>query len=350
VSAPVEPRLAPAAAPDRPWWVYLLAWAALAVLGAGAGQALFTTLDLGDIARAQACLVRNGISADGADPVTTDQVAYGQCMRDTLRGQATASAAGAAALPAAAWLLMLLGGAGTRWRLRSGRIAGVPTSSHRLTERFAVLCDSQNLTGRRRPHLVLAPPGTGVTQAFTTGRPGTRSWVVVPLAYAYAEPAAFDAVAAHEVGHVRAGDVLWASAVWWAGWLAVPALLFALVPLAGTPAAVWELYGGSLVVAVVAATAMFLLRAGLLRRRELAADRHVLEVTADPTALAGLLRPSAKRRAGVFATHPTAADRLALDVDARDPEGGFVFSVAVGVVAMAGSPRRVHRPELDRRQ
>lgn len=338
MSAPAaagEPRLARAAAPARLWWVYLLVWVALAVIGAGAGQALFNTLDLGDIVRSQACLVRHGISVDGADPVTVDHSAYGQCMRDNLRVQGIAILGGAVALPAAAWLLMLLGGIGTRWRLRPGRMAGVPAVSHRLTERFAVLCDSQGLTGRHRPRLVLAPPGTGVTQAFTTGLPGMRPWVVVPLAYAYAEPEAFDAVAAHEVGHVRSGDVLWASAVWWAGWLAVPALLLALAPLAGTPAVVWELYGSSLVVAVVVATAMFMLRAGLLRRRELAADRHVLEVTADPNALATLFRPSGKRRAGVFATHPTAADRLVLDVDARDREGGFVFSAAVGVVAMA---------------
>lgn len=329
-----EPRLARAAAPARSWWVYLLVWVALAVIGAGAGQALFGTLDLGDIARSQACLVRNGISVDGADPVTTDS-AYGQCMRDSLRVQATATIVGAGVLPAAAWLLMLLGGVGTRWRLRPGRIAVVPAASRRLTERFDVLCDSQGLTGRHRPRLVLAPPGTGVTQAYTTGLPGTRQWVVVPLAYAYAGPAAFDAVAAHEMGHVRSGDVLWASAVWWAGWLAVPALLLALTPLVGAPAVVWELYGSSLVVAVVVATALFVLRAGLLRRRELAADRHMLEVTADPNAVVALVRPSGKRGAGVFATHPSAADRLVLDVDARDRESGFVFGAAVGVVAMA---------------
>lgn len=330
-----DPRLARAAAPARLWWVYLLVWVALAVIGSGAGQALFTTLDLGDIARSQACLVRNGISVDGADPVTTDSSAHGQCLRDNLRVQATAMLAGAVVLPAAAWLLMLLGGIGTRWRLRPGRNDGVPAAARRLTERFVVLCDSQGLAGRHRPRLVLAPPGTGVTQAFTTGLPGTRQWVVVPLAYAYAEPAAFDAVAAHEMGHVRSGDVLWASAVWWAGWLAVPALLLALAPLVGTPAVVWELYGSSLVVAVVVAIALFVLRAGLLRRRELAADRHVLEVTVDSNALATLFRPSGRRGVGVFATHPTAADRLVLDVDARDREGGFVFSAAVGVVAMA---------------
>ncbi|MCC8249711.1 M48 family metalloprotease [Saccharothrix luteola] len=308
---------------------------ALAVIGAGAGQVLSITLDLGDVAPSHACLVRNGISVYGGDPVTLDQAAYGSCMGDYSRVQALAALAGAVALPVTAWLLMLVGGIGTRWRLRPGRIAGAPAASQRLADRFAVLCDSQGLTGRNRPRLVPAPPGTGVTQAFTTGLPGTRPWVVVPLAYAYTDPAAFDAVAVHELGHVRSRDVLWASAVWWAGWLAVPALLLALLPLAGIPAVVWELYGGALVAAVVVALVMFVLRAGLLRRRELAADRHVLEVTADPTALTALIRPSGKRRAGVFATHPTAADRLALDPDAREREGGFVFTAAVGVVAMA---------------
>ncbi|GGP72437.1 hypothetical protein GCM10010185_52130 [Saccharothrix coeruleofusca] len=312
----------------------MLVWGALAVLGAGAGQALSTTFDLGDIAGAQACLVRNGISVDGTDPVALDQAAYRQCMEDNLRVQATAVLAGAVALPAAAWLLVLLGGLAERWRLRPGRITGIPAASQRLTERFAVLCDSQGLTRRDRPHLVLAPPGTGVTQAFTTGLPGTRPWVVIPLAYAYAEPIAFDAVAAHEVGHVRARDVLWASAVWWAGWLAVPALLLALVPLAAAPEVVWEFYGLSLLVSLVVAVVMFVLRAGLLRRRELAADRHALEVTADPNALARVVKPAKKRRTGVFAIHPAAADRLALDVDAPDREGGFVSTATAGVVAM----------------
>ncbi|RKT54582.1 M48 family metalloprotease [Saccharothrix australiensis] len=338
MSAPAvddRPRPVQAPAPDRPWWAYVLVWVALAVIGAGAGQALFTTLDLGDTVGTQVCLVRNGISVDGADPVTTDQSVYGSCVRDYFRVQATAVLAGAVALPVAAWLLMLLGGVGTRWRLRPGAVAGMPAGAERLTGRFAELCDSQGLTGRHRPRLVLAPPGTGVAQAFTTGLPGSRPWVVVPLSYAYADPAAFDAVAAHELGHVRSRDVLWASAVWWAGWLAVPALLLALVPLAGTPAVAWDAYRGALVVAVAVAVAMFVLRAGLLRRRELAADRHVVEVLADPNAVAALVRPSGKRRAGVFATHPTAGDRLAAGLATRHPEGGFVVTVAVGVVAMA---------------
>lgn len=325
-----------------------MVWAALAAIGAGAAEALSSTRDLGDVATAQACLARNGISVSGGIPTEDDVPVYRACAKDYNRVRALTTLTGAATLPVAAWLLMLLGGSGTRWQLRSGRLAGVPAAAAgALTGRFAELCDSQGLTGRHRPRLVLAPPATGVGQAFTTGLPGTRPWVVVPLAYAYAERAAFDAVALHELGHVRARDVLWASAVWWAGWLAVPALVLALFPLFATPQVVWEFYGQAVLVAFVAALSMFVLRAALLRRRELAADHHVLEVTADPGTLAAVVRTAERLRpagllsrvaAGVrrvFATHPVAADRLGAGVDTRGWEGGFVFTTAVGVVAMA---------------
>ncbi|MFC5094408.1 M48 family metallopeptidase [Amycolatopsis plumensis] len=233
---------------------------------------------------------------------------------------------------------MIIGSLGTRRRLRKRRLGGVPPSDlDRLTRRFTMLCDSQGLPERRRPRLVLAPPATGVRDAFTTGLPGARPWVVVPQAYAYTDRAAFDAVALHELGHVRARDVRWASAVWWAGWLTLPALVLALVPILNAPATMWTFYGGSLVVAAVTAVSLLVVRAALLRRRELAADRHAADATGDPDAMAVVLDSASSRISWihrVFATHPSASDRLAPDGRDGNWDGGFVYTAVAGIVAM----------------
>ncbi|WP_328457943.1 M48 family metalloprotease [Amycolatopsis sp. NBC_00438] len=331
-------RLRAVPAPSRLWWVYVLVTLALAATGAGAAEALFVTHDFGDYTAAQTCLEDNGISVSAARPPVSAGPIYDACTRDYDRRLAFSSLGGAAVLPVAAWLLMVSGGLGTRRRLRSRRLAVVPpVDLDRLTARFTTLCGSQGLTGRRRPRLVLAPPATAVTDAFTTGLPGGRPWVVVPLAYAYADQAAFDAVALHELGHVRSRDVLWASAVWWAGWLTLPALVLALLPILGLPAEMWDFYGGSLIIAAVTAVSLLVVRAALLRRRELAADRHAADVLSDPAATAVALGTGARPvswASRVFATHPPASDRL--KPDGRDGrwEGGFVFTAAAGIVAM----------------
>ncbi|QKV73753.1 M48 family metalloprotease [Amycolatopsis sp. Hca4] len=332
----VSLRIAPA--PPRLWWVYVLVTLALAATGAGAAEALFVTHDFGDYTAAQACLARNGISVSDGQPTASMGPSYADCARGYDRRLGFTSLAGAAVLPATAWLLMVAGGLATRWRLRRSRLAGVPAADlDRLTERFTALCESQGLTARRQPRLVLAPPATRVTDAFTTGLPGARSWVVVPQAYAYGGSAAFDAVALHELGHVRARDVRWASAAWWAGWLAVPALVLALLPILDVPATMWSFYGGSLVVATVTAGALLAVRAALLRQRELAADRHAAEATGNPDAMAVVLGAGIARIRGVrrvFATHPPASDRLAPGGREGRWDGGFVYTAAAGVVAM----------------
>lgn len=330
-------RLRTVSAPPRLWWVYVLVTLALAATGAGAAEALFVTQDVGDYTAAQACLTSNGISVSEARPPASAGPIYATCTHDYNRRLAFTSLAGAAVLPVAAWLLMVFGGLSTRWRLRPRRLVEVPPHLDLLTARFMALCNSQDLRGRRRPRLVLAPPATAVTDAFTTGLPGGRPWVVVPLAYAYTDRAAFDTVALHELGHVRARDVLWASAVWWAGWLAFPALVLALIPILNLPAAMWDFYGGSLIIAMVTAVSLLVVRAALLRRRELAADRHAAHATGNPDAMAAVLRAGsrpASRAARVFATHPPAADRLAPTERDERWDGGFVFTAATGIVAM----------------
>ncbi|WP_410592731.1 M48 family metalloprotease [Amycolatopsis sp. lyj-23] len=337
--APDEPAsLRAVPAPPRLWWVYVLVTLALAVTGSGAAEALFVTHDFGDYTAAQACLARNGISVSDVQPTASIGPLYAACVHDYDRRLGVISLAGALALPVTAWLLMVAGGLGTRRRLRKRRLAGVPPSDlGRLTQRFTVLCDSLGLAERRQPRLVLAPPATGVRDPFTTGLPGARPWVVVPHAYAYAHRAAFDAVVLHELGHVRARDVRWAAAAWWAGWLTLPALVLALLPILDVPATMWTFYGGSLVVAAVTAVSLLVVRAALLRRRELAADRHAADATGDPDTMAVVLHPPSDRTSWihrVFATHPSASDRLVPDSRDGHWDGGFVYTAVAGVVAM----------------
>src|SRR5262249_31717255 len=52
------------------WWMYLLVGVALAVAGAGAGQALFYVHDLGNMAAAQACLLDHGVRVSDGFPST----------------------------------------------------------------------------------------------------------------------------------------------------------------------------------------------------------------------------------------------------------------------------------------
>ncbi|PPK71238.1 M48 family metalloprotease [Actinokineospora auranticolor] len=340
MSAGREPTASPrpAAAPDRVWWVYAMIVLAAAATGLGAAGAFATTLGFGGPTRAVVdCFAARGFSvADEAGfPGAVGEAVAGACGNDIEPARLRMLLAGVFVLPVVALLLMTASGLLVRWQLRPSRVAVPAAVREGLTARFAELCDSQGLTGRHRPLLVVAPPTTGVRDAFTTALPGTRHRVVVPLGLAHADRAAFDTVVLHEIGHVRARDVRWASAAWWVGWLVVPALLVGLLPVLGLPATALELFGLSLLTAVVGAVALLVLRAALLRRRELAADRYAVEATADPTRLAALLRsrraPTGLRR--LFGHHPAPARRLGPDPVRR--WGGFVLAAAVGVVSMA---------------
>lgn len=340
------------------WWVYLLVTLALAGMGAGAAQALFVTNDLGGIAAVQRCLSQHGISVSDVSLAVParDSRQFAACAAEFNHRHGVAMLVGAAALPAVAWLLMLCGGLGVRWRLRRsrGRVGSTPSVRDAIS-RFEAWCDAGMLTGRRRPRLLLAAPGTS-TQAFTTGFPLARPLVVVPLSYAYAEPAQFDIVVLHELAHVRSRDLLWASSVWWAGWLSVPALLLAVAPLLSRPQLVWTLYSTSLGLAVALSVAVLVLRVGLLRRRELAADRYALDITGDARALRTALgqdtadAPPGRKAANgllsrfahvreyaqrVTASHPSLAARVEADPAAVDRwGGGFAFTATAGLVAM----------------
>ncbi|MFD4636864.1 M48 family metalloprotease [Lentzea sp. NPDC058436] len=330
--------------PGRLWWVYVMIGAGLIMTGAGAATAAFSSYGIADENAAQVCLVRNGTSLSSG---SVDPRLFHACLSDYGHLNAIVVLLGAACLPVVAWLLMIAGGLVVRHRFRPSAIEGVDASAVRLlSSRFAQLCDQLDLTGSRRPILVVVPPETGIEQAFTTCVPGARPRVVVPVAYRYSPRDAFDAVVIHELAHVKAKDVLWASAVWWAGWLPVPALVAAILPLLSSWAVMWDLYGISLLFAVVAAVMTLALRAALLRRRELTADRYVIDASGGERALTAMLQPGgevpaerapsvAGRVRRIFATHPSAAARLrAGEKPIQEWDGGFVFSAAAGLVAM----------------
>src|SRR5450756_183468 len=346
----------------RLWWMYLLVVLALAAMGSGAAQAWVITHDGGASASSARCLLGHGVpdsevAALAADPETGSMkalsVIISECVGPLDRPQAVAMVAGAVLVPAAAWLLMLTGGLGLRRRLRGRRRdLAEAAEGQAAAVRFEAWCDAWNLTGRRRPRLLLADPGRGTGTAFTTGLPLGRPVVVVPVAFAYGDQAAFDFVVLHELAHVRSRDLTWASSVWWAGWLSVPALLLAVSPLISRPSRLLSDYGSALVLAAVLSAALLVLRASLLRRREHAADQHAVVALGGTAPLAGALgqrsggrrdggrgrlRLAASEARSLVAVHPAPAARIGAVTEVLDrAEGGFAVTAAAGVLAMFG--------------
>ncbi|MFJ5993171.1 M48 family metalloprotease [Lentzea sp. NPDC092896] len=323
------------------WWVYTAVAVALATSGIGAGEAWFAAHDLGNAEAVAKCLVSEGIDLKSApDVLLAASPLFLGCVENSQRVLALSALTGAVSLLAAAWLLMIVGGLVVRWRVRPAD--SLPPAATALFARFDRLCDERGLGGRLRPQLIIALPATGFREAFTTALPGGRPRVVMPLNYAYADEAAFDAVVLHELAHVRARDITWASAAWWAGWLSVPSLLLALAPLFftswdfWTSLIAWRLYGAAVLLAVLSTMSVLVLRAVLLRRRETIADRYVVEVTGSPDALTAFLKPrpgDAPRR--LLATHPSPARRLRDAAhEVSSGYGGFVFAAVVGIISM----------------
>jgi Zn-dependent protease with chaperone function len=353
------------------WWMYLLVVFALAGMGAGAAQALFDTHNLGGISNTVTCLARHGLTNfDGASQVSARTGSqYAACVDPFNRRHGMAMLIGAGLMLAAAWALMLGGGFGIRWSLRRGRTKSTLTPAAQdmakvASDRFDAWCEVWRLSGRRRPRLLLTVPGTSIRQAFTTGLPLARPLVVVPMSYAYTEPTPFDVAVLHELAHIRSRDLLWASWVWWAGWLNIPMLLLAL---SSTLNQSWVLsrYSASLWLSAALSAAVLVLRAALLRRRELAADRYAVEVLEDIGALRAALGREADgatatatsaepatsgpavgslaRLGGLLAryvrqltaSHPTTEARVDADPASLDRwEGGFAVTAATSVIAM----------------
>lgn len=340
----------PAAAAGSLWWTYLLIAVSVAAVGASAGRILYPYLPRGQVwlhAHAE-CTIRYPTAMGLATPRPAREVieaAWGNlpllraCMASEQRMWAVAMLIGAAALPALAAVLALLGPVVEQRLLRRGATGPVPAAAQ---ARFAALCDAHRLTGRRRPRLLMAPAGH--TEAFTTGALHRPADVVVPLGVAFrsGDPTVFDAVIHHELAHVAARDTAWVSVVRWANRLTVPAL--------GAVCLAAVLIGGGLADATVAVAVQGLLLSGatallvasLLRHREQAADRvaaeHLGAAATMATALEGgvfALRPrrrGPRRIAGMFALHPSRASRTAALRRSPPLDGGFGPSAAAAFV------------------
>lgn len=353
-----EPEAPLPAPPEHLWGVYLLGTLSLAGTGAGAGQ-LFH-----QFARPRAadgvlrCLINNGIDprtlTGGLDAYGGDPVVVAGCVRELGSVLGAAALAGAAAVLVAAWVLVVVDG----WRIRAaldrrGAVGYRSPALTRVEERFEHWCDRAALTGRRRPRLVLGAPGGLAGQARTTAVPFARPVVVIPAAYAYADPAQVDLAVLHELAHVRARDLSWASATWWAGWLQLPVLAVALSPIALHPGAIPAGRWAQIWLALALTAAILVLRAGLLRQRERAADAYAVAALGDAGVLAALSRPVAvppSRAVGVppsapgrlpaavrglLRVHPPAARRVREAAEPTDRwRAGFALAAATGLVAM----------------
>ena len=153
------------------------------------------------------------------------------------------------------------------------------------------------------------------------------------------QPAVFDAIVLHELGHIRNRDIdqtYLAVAVWWAFVVA------ALLPMAGLLISGKLSPPGPLIWrAVVLALVVYLLRNSVLRSREFGADARVAEFDPD-TSLGQVLADEPPRRGRriwrVGWLHPSGRDRAAALLDpAPLYRSGFWDGLAIGLVAAMGA-------------
>ncbi|WP_433348834.1 M48 family metalloprotease [Micromonospora sp. CA-111912] len=341
-------------------WLHLLVLLALVAVGVGVGDVVFVVHNLGHWGEVQACAALHDLPPDGGQVarLVGRSAEYDRCAAGFEATRQAAQLTGGTAMLVLAGLVVFLDGLSVRLGLsrRGRRRPPDGDAAARIRQRFEFWCDELGLRGRGRPRVVVAPVGAADAQAYTTAVPYGRAVVVVPVAHAYGRRDVLDLVVLHELAHVRAREVSWAAATWWAGWLVVPALLSAMAPVLVAPAAVTGSYAVSLSIAAGAATAMLILRAAVLRRREHAADRFAvargdlrdaLVAAADDGEATG--SPARWRPGRLFVTHPDPSGRVAaLGHDDRW-EGGFAVAAVIGLAAMSAlqSTRRVllHTPD-----
>lgn len=173
---------------------------------------------------------------------------------------------------------------------------------------------------------------TSAVNAYVSGIGATRRLVVYDTLVERVPPAQVRLIVAHELGHVQARDVLWGTVL---GAVAAALLVCVLALAAGSTtvlarAGVDSLGDGRSVALVLAVVTLLAAAAGpaqnlLSRRIETRADVHALDLTRDAEAMVAMQRrlsvtnlsdpdPS-PLEFGLFATHPTGPQRIAL---ARD--------------------------------
>lgn len=328
--------------------MYVLTGIVLCCVGSCAGQLLYQG-DLGLSARPAGIINRCAIKFPYHALALENLGAFQRCAAGAMRFEGIVLLAVIGAfLFAAAALSVVVPWAELRRLACAAPVGDIPG----VAERFGALCAAAGLTRRRLPGLQVAGPGLPVvSQAFTTALPWGRSLVVLPakVAVARADPDRFDPVVLHELAHVRARDVSWVSSVRGITWLTVPLVALACVPgllnSQGTTIPGTVLAQAGLFVVITAAFA-----AGLLRLRELEADRQAAFWLGSPDGLRRILgsgnpRSSARWRAIIawllrpLDRHPPAMARAAALRAARvSADTNFAFPLAVGgVVAIAMS-------------
>ncbi|MEU1753591.1 M48 family metalloprotease [Micromonospora matsumotoense] len=340
-AARTGPASAAGPVPSRLRWLHLLVLLCLAGVGVAAGSAVFVVHDLGHWGEVQACVALVDLPPDGGQTAGLlgrgDE--YDRCAAGFETTRELSLLGGVAVVSALAGAAVLLDGLSARraaWR-RVRRRPADEWAAAVVRERFDHWCDLLGL-GHRRPRLVVAP--IGVPQAYTTALPYGRPLVVVPAAQAYGRRDLLDLVLLHELAHVRARDVAWASATWWTGWLTLPVLLAAVMPALVRPGPLTRSHALTLPVTALLAAATLLLRAAVLRRREHAADRFAVDRADLRDALTNAAgdddgrRPPRWAPGRLLARHPTGPERVrALDRDLHW-EDGFTVAVVAGLGAM----------------
>jgi Zn-dependent protease with chaperone function len=333
--------------PPLPAWplagMYALVFTVLGCVGVSAGQNLFDGGTAGSVsAHRQISLCLLKFQGYLQSPAGWNE--YARCTAGGYRFVGFLALGAVVVVLALAAGLSVIVPLADRWRVaRAGRLPDIPE----VTARFESLCRQGGVAGRRRPRLLIAGPG--VRQAFTAALPGGRPLIVIPaaVAVAHGDPGRFDPVVLHEIAHVRARDVSWVSAVRWIAWLTVPAVALAQLAAfrAGTTSRSETGYVVLHAAALVAATVV--IAAGLLRRREIEADRLAVQWLGSPEALRRLLDASGGPAArgglrGAFrwclrplARHPSVAARTsALGDPLGLRDGAFGYALATGVVTV----------------
>jgi STE24 endopeptidase len=170
---------------------------------------------------------------------------------------------------------------------------------------------------------------TTALNAYVSGFGATRRIVVYDTLLESSSPEEVRLVVAHELGHAKRNDVLLATIIGALGAAAVVCALYllttwtSLLQRAGVES-VRDPRSLALILALVAVAAAVIGPVGNLvsRRIEARADVHSLDLTSDPTVFARSERTLQVRNIGdldpnplvygVFATHPTGPERIAL--------------------------------------
>jgi hypothetical protein len=333
MSFTVTPRPAPASSTGQPGsappgpllGMYALVFAVLGCVGAFAGEMFFLddrAVSAGYDRTIARCLQR---------PVTSSQLVIpilDRCLSGSYRVEGLFVVAVAVAVPALAAVLSLVEPRVKQRRLARSGSSDVPDAAGR----FEALCDHAQLTGRRRPRLLVTRPGQ--REAFTTGVPGRSPQIVIPpklARFAAGEPGRFDPAVLHEMAHVRARDVSWVSSVRNITWITIPVVALACIP------EFFDAGGGQFSGTVVIQAAVFVAGTALVarelqRRREIEADRQAVRWLGSPEPLRSLLEAGGwpvrgkPGRAGEWwsrplARHPSLAARVAA---LGDPLGNWL--------------------------